>query len=396
MPMLRAQRRLAGDVDAVDQQLGRGWCWLKPAISRSSVRLAGTRRAEQREELARLDVEVDVAQHLGWCRSSRVAACTMHLQTATAFIVACSRVLLRPLHEQVRQVGADRDVSDEPARPAPRPGRGRTRSACRGRCRSSSAPAIRPTTSRIVADSSTAAVMKLVTKPARMPPAISGTTTRRMVRSLVAPSTLGGFLERHVHLLQRRHARAQRIGQAAHGVGQHDQDPGAGDQHVGARQLDALEEAQVADRQHDARHRERGGGDPVEPLPRRQRACAGSGRRSSRRAPRRSPRPGRSTAACCGSCRSSPGTRWRSAPACRRRAAARSSTPARTTAAARRGAATARPAARARSRRRPATEPSGVSRRRCDAGAALLQRRVVLALQHPRRQRHRERSRTRS
>ena len=39
----------------------------------------------------------------------------------------------------------------------------------------------------MVADSSTAAVMKLVTKPARMPPAISGTTTRRMVRILVAP-----------------------------------------------------------------------------------------------------------------------------------------------------------------------------------------------------------------
>ena len=37
----------------------------------------------------------------------------------------------------------------------------------------------------MVAESSTAAVMKLVTKPASMPPAISGTTTRRMVRSLV-------------------------------------------------------------------------------------------------------------------------------------------------------------------------------------------------------------------
>jgi hypothetical protein len=39
----------------------------------------------------------------------------------------------------------------------------------------------------MVADSSTAAVMKLVTKPARMPPAISGTTTRRTVRIFVAP-----------------------------------------------------------------------------------------------------------------------------------------------------------------------------------------------------------------
>ncbi|MOA49001.1 hypothetical protein D3C78_1718290 [compost metagenome] len=39
----------------------------------------------------------------------------------------------------------------------------------------------------MVADSSTAAVMKLVTKPARIPPAISGTITRRMVRILVAP-----------------------------------------------------------------------------------------------------------------------------------------------------------------------------------------------------------------
>ena len=41
--------------------------------------------------------------------------------------------------------------------------------------------------STIVAASSTAAVTKLVTKPARMPPAISGTTTRRTVRALVAP-----------------------------------------------------------------------------------------------------------------------------------------------------------------------------------------------------------------
>ncbi|CFW04973.1 Uncharacterised protein [Bordetella pertussis] len=40
----------------------------------------------------------------------------------------------------------------------------------------------------MVADSSTAAVMKLVTKPASMPPAISGTTMRRMVRSRLAPS----------------------------------------------------------------------------------------------------------------------------------------------------------------------------------------------------------------
>ena len=42
-------------------------------------------------------------------------------------------------------------------------------------------------TNSSVADSSTAAVMKLVTKPARMPPVISGTTTRRMVRALSAP-----------------------------------------------------------------------------------------------------------------------------------------------------------------------------------------------------------------
>jgi hypothetical protein len=39
----------------------------------------------------------------------------------------------------------------------------------------------------MVADSSTAAVMKLVTKPASMPPAMSGTTTRLIVRCLVAP-----------------------------------------------------------------------------------------------------------------------------------------------------------------------------------------------------------------
>ena len=42
-------------------------------------------------------------------------------------------------------------------------------------------------TSMIVADSSTAAVMKLVTKPARMPPVMRGTSTRRMLRILVAP-----------------------------------------------------------------------------------------------------------------------------------------------------------------------------------------------------------------
>ena len=41
--------------------------------------------------------------------------------------------------------------------------------------------------STIVAESSTAAVMKLVTKPARMPPAISGTTIRRTVRAFEAP-----------------------------------------------------------------------------------------------------------------------------------------------------------------------------------------------------------------
>ncbi|MNR65705.1 hypothetical protein D3C85_1888630 [compost metagenome] len=40
----------------------------------------------------------------------------------------------------------------------------------------------------MVADSSTAAVTKLVTKPASMPPAISGTTTRRIVLIRVAPS----------------------------------------------------------------------------------------------------------------------------------------------------------------------------------------------------------------
>ncbi len=40
--------------------------------------------------------------------------------------------------------------------------------------------------SMMVADSSTAAVMKLVTKPARMPPAISGTITRRI--TLVRPA----------------------------------------------------------------------------------------------------------------------------------------------------------------------------------------------------------------
>ncbi|MNF15374.1 hypothetical protein D3C80_2179640 [compost metagenome] len=39
----------------------------------------------------------------------------------------------------------------------------------------------------MVADSSTAAVMKLVTKPARMPPIISGTMMRRMVDKRDAP-----------------------------------------------------------------------------------------------------------------------------------------------------------------------------------------------------------------
>jgi hypothetical protein len=38
-----------------------------------------------------------------------------------------------------------------------------------------------------VADSSTAAVAKLEMNPARMPPVMSGTTMRRMVRPLLAP-----------------------------------------------------------------------------------------------------------------------------------------------------------------------------------------------------------------
>jgi len=40
---------------------------------------------------------------------------------------------------------------------------------------------------RIVSEISAAAVMKLVTKPARMPPIMSGTTTRRIVLQRPAP-----------------------------------------------------------------------------------------------------------------------------------------------------------------------------------------------------------------
>ncbi|MNV36952.1 hypothetical protein D3C71_1284470 [compost metagenome] len=73
-----------------------------------------------------------------------------------------------------------------------------------------------------------------------------------------------------MHLLQRRHARAQRIRQAPHGIGQHDQHPGGDHRRVGERQVHALEHAQVADRQHQPRDGQRGRGQVVEPAARRQ------------------------------------------------------------------------------------------------------------------------------
>ncbi len=95
----------------------------------------------------------------------------------------------------VRQVGAERD--DDDGDHAERRGRTARRDALVVEVDAVGERRLRlAVASRIVADSSTAAVMKLVTKPARMPPIISGITMRRAVRRLVGAEALRRFLER--------------------------------------------------------------------------------------------------------------------------------------------------------------------------------------------------------
>jgi hypothetical protein len=77
---------------------------------------------------------------------------------------------------------------------------------------------------------------------------------------------LRGLFQRHVQLLQRGHARAQRVRQAAHRVGEHQRDPVAVNADSANGKLEPAEGAQVADAEDHARDRQRRGRGPVEQL----------------------------------------------------------------------------------------------------------------------------------
>ena len=103
----------------------------------------------------------------------------------------------------------------------------------------------------------TAAVAKLVTNPASKPPVISGTTMRVNVRSLPAPRFSGRLFQADVQLLQRRGGGAQRIGQAAHRIGDDEHEPEGRERLAGEGQLHVEAGVQQADAEHEAGNRDR-------------------------------------------------------------------------------------------------------------------------------------------